>query len=309
MKTYISSDKLKYHPKNVAEFLETGFSSPISAQFQITNRCPFRCVYCDKVHDEKETVIDDRLIDRLKELGVKTLVLTGGEPTIYRNFDHDVRLLAKHFKLGLVTTMFKYHPILETHFEWIKVSMDTVDEEKFKEIKCGLGFKRIMGNIEKLYHRKQSTCPLGTQIVLTNENKTKNEIVTFIETMSPICDYIQIRPVEDLELYPYSEDDFTMLIELKEKYKNLSISDKFYLREKPKSCPARWSQLLINVDHEVMLCCNRVTDRVASIYDIDFLEKSKNHKIDFQKCYHSCVMAGNNHYLNSLQNGVHKDFV
>ena len=67
MTKIISSDKLKYHPKNVAEFIDTGFSSPIAARFQITNRCRYRCIYCEKVISNSESKVTDKFIDRLKE--------------------------------------------------------------------------------------------------------------------------------------------------------------------------------------------------------------------------------------------------
>ena len=309
MTNFISSDKLKYHPKQVSEFLDTGFSSPISAQFQITNRCMFRCVYCDKTLNNNESTIDDKFINRLKELGIKSLVLTGGEPTIYSRFTQEIPRLAKEFKLGLVTTLYKYHKELESEFEWIKVSMDTIDEEKFQQIKKGKGVDKILENLETLYKNKQEKTTVGTQIVLTNENKNEYELVEFIERVYHFCDYIQIRPIESLDLYTYQEADYRVLKKIKEQYKKVVISEKFVLNQKPNSCPARWAQLLIDCDHNLLLCCNRVNDKIGSIYDTNIIELSKNYCIDFDKCYHSCVMAGNNHYLNNLINGKHKDFV
>lgn len=309
MTRFIASDKLKYHPKNVADFLENGFADPISAQFQITNRCRYRCIYCDKVLNEKESDVTDKFIDRLKELGLKSIVLTGGEPVTYTKFEHDIPRLSEHFKLGLVTTLCKYQPLLETNFEWVKVSMDTVDELKFKEIKRGSGLKDILNNLEKLYARKRDGMPLGTQIVLTNMNNAKSDLVKFIERVSDICDYIQIRPIESVDPYIYELSDYEFIKQLKDTYKNVTVSDKFTLNQKPKSCPARWCQLLINVDHDLMLCCNRVEERIGNIYEKDIIEKSKYYEINFEKCYHSCVMAGNNHYLEGVISGRHKEFV
>jgi molybdenum cofactor biosynthesis enzyme MoaA len=309
MTRFIASDKLKFHPKNVSEFLESGFSTPISAQFQITNRCRYRCLYCYKILNEKESEVTDRFIERLKSLGVKSIVLTGGEPVIYKKFSEDIPRLAEHFQLGIVTTLCKYQPLLETDFEWVKVSMDTVDEVKFKEIKRGEGLKDILINLEKLYSRKRATTPLGTQIVLTDMNNTKSDLIKFIERVSDICDYIQIRPIESVDPYIYKQSDYDFINHLKDTYSKITISEKFKLNQKPKACLARWSKLLINVDHDIMLCCNQSQERIGSIYEHDILEKSKKIHIDFKKCHHSCIMSANNYYLEGIINGRHKDFV
>lgn len=309
MSKYIASDKLKFHPRNVAEFLETGFASPISVQFQITNRCRFRCIYCDKVLNDLESVVTDEFIARLLSLGVKSMVLTGGEPVIYRKFREDVPRLAEAFKLGLVTTLCEYQPLVETHFEWVKVSMDTVDDKTFRKIKRGPGIARTLNNLEKLYRNKRPDMPLGTQIVLTHENKQGGDIQEFIERVQDHCDYIQIRPIESVELYEYSESDYELLERIKDQYPKVTISDKFWLNQTPTNCHARWSQMLIDVDHNVMLCCNRVEELIGSIYDEDIIEKNRQYQVDFSKCYRSCVLSCSNNYLDGVLNGKHKDFV
>jgi MoaA/NifB/PqqE/SkfB family radical SAM enzyme len=306
---FIASDKLKYHPRNVAEFLDTGFSSPISVQFQITNRCRFRCVYCDKVLNDEESTVTDKFISRLTELGVKSIVLTGGEPVIYRKFAEDVPRLAEAFKLGLVTTLCEYQPLLETHFEWVKVSMDSISDETYRKIKRGPGIAKVLENLEKIYRNKRSDMPLGTQIVLTHENKDSGEIEAFIERVYDHCDYIQIRPIESIELYEYGYDDYRMLEEIGARYHKVTISDKFHLNQTPTNCHARWSQMLIDVNHDVQLCCNRVEERIGNIYDEDIIEKNRQYRIDFRKCYRSCVLSCSNHYLEGVINGKHKDFV
>lgn len=306
---FITSDKLKHHPDRVAEYLKTGYSRPITAQFQITNVCPYRCVYCDKVLNDIESEVTDKFISTLKNLGILSIVLTGGEPVVYKKFDKDIPILAENFELGLVTTLCKYQPLLETHFKWVKVSMDSIDEKIFKEIRQGGGLSTILKNLEKLYKNKSSTVALGTQIVLTNENKSMDLMTNFIERVKDICDYIQIRPIESSLLYEYTAEDFNNLKILKDKYKKITISDKFSLNQKPKSCPARWSQILINSEHEVMLCCNRSTEKIASLYDKNLLEKLKTYNLDTRRCFRSCVLSSQNKYLSEIGKGNHINFV
>jgi len=306
---YISSDKLKHHPDRLAEYLATGFSRPINAQLQITNRCPYRCVYCDKKLNNDESDINKKLIDRMISLGIKSIVLTGGEPTIHKEFSKVVSDLKQHFDLGLVTTLYKYHQELEDSFKWVKISLDTIDNEKYQSMKNGPKIGPILENIERLYKNKNKSVTVGIQIVLTNENKSSDDIERLIDRVIDHCDYIQIRPVESVELYPYTQECHFMLQILKDKYGKIIISDKFNLFHRPNNCNARWSQITVDIDHNVLLCCNRVNDTIGSIYDCDILEKYKNFKIDFSKCYVPCVQSGNNYYMKNLGKIDHINFV
>ena len=57
------------------------------------------------------------------------------------------------------------------------------------------------------------------------------------------------------------------------------------------------------------VAASRVREKIGNIFDQNIIEKCKQYKIDFSSCYHSCVMAGNNAYLESLKKGIHKEFV
>ncbi len=63
-------------------------------RLSITDRCNFRCVYCMEPEDRflpKMELLDLdeylRLVDILVDLGIRTLRLTGGEPTLYPRLD------------------------------------------------------------------------------------------------------------------------------------------------------------------------------------------------------------------------------
>jgi molybdenum cofactor biosynthesis enzyme MoaA len=309
MNKFIAPDKLKYHPRNVAQFLDEGFAMPISAQFRITDRCRFRCVYCDKPISNSDSHVDQRFIDRLLSLGIKSIVLTGGEPVLYSAFDKDIPFLASYFPLGIVTTLCDYRPELEEHFEWVKVSMDTIDDEKFRKIKGNGGLSSILANLERLNKKRKTRCKLGTQIVLTDDNKSYNEMRDFVIRVQEHCDYIQIRPIESEEKHIYTPSDFANLRKLQANFSKVIVSSKFHMNEKPTACPARWSQLLISSNHDVLLCCNRQNETICSIYDENLYDKMRDFKFSFEKCQCSCVMSGNNAYLESLLRGEHREFV
>ncbi|HET8796207.1 MAG TPA: radical SAM protein, partial [Thermoanaerobaculia bacterium] len=67
------------------------FSAPLMAWVEITRKCNLRCPHCFVVGgmqraNEMSTERILRLLDEWAELGVLTVVLTGGEPTIHPDF-------------------------------------------------------------------------------------------------------------------------------------------------------------------------------------------------------------------------------
>ncbi len=64
-------------------------NSPISAMIEIADRCNEVCVHCYQVQGQKGEMTTEQLkgvLDELAELGVLFLTLSGGEPTLRRDF-------------------------------------------------------------------------------------------------------------------------------------------------------------------------------------------------------------------------------
>ena len=117
----------------------------------VTDRCDFRCVYC---MSENMTFLPRQDLLTLEELdrvcsafiaqGVRKLRLTGGEPLVRKGIMTLVESLSRHLKSGdleelTLTTngsqLAKYAKELAQHgVKRINVSVDTLDEKKFREI-------------------------------------------------------------------------------------------------------------------------------------------------------------------------------
>jgi MoaA/NifB/PqqE/SkfB family radical SAM enzyme len=309
---HLISNKLQYHPERLAEWMATGGSRPISAQFRITDRCPFSCVYCDKPIQQADSHVDDRFIARLLELGIKSIVLTGGEPTVYENFDADVEKLAQNFKLGIVTTLIKYRRTLETHFEWVKVSLDSVNPDIYASIRGFDAVNTVLNNMRNLRANMHSKCVLGSQIVLTHEH-TLADMRQTARAMAGVADYLQVRPIEAQvsEPYLYSEDELARVRALVSEHPALVVASPkfgFVGAPPPATCPARWSQLVVNSAHEAVLCCNRQHEVLCSVYD-DRILKLLASDVDMSACYSPCALSEHNAYVGALHTGMHKEFV
>jgi GTP 3',8-cyclase len=117
----------------------------------VTDRCDFRCVYCMSENMNFLPKADlltleelDRLCSAFISRGVKKLRLTGGEPLVRKGIMTLVESLSRHLKTGALeeltlttngSQLRKYASELARHgVKRINVSVDTLDEAKFREI-------------------------------------------------------------------------------------------------------------------------------------------------------------------------------
>jgi GTP 3',8-cyclase len=129
-------------------------------RIQLTDACNFRCFYCmpagtrfqpahlllspDEIGDIAET---------LSEMGVDEIRVTGGEPTVRAEFDAIIGRLARTAwkKFGLTTNGFLLEdklPLLrDSGCRHINVSLDSLEEPKFRSITGSPHFRRVVAAI------------------------------------------------------------------------------------------------------------------------------------------------------------------
>ena len=131
----------------------------------VTDRCDFRCTYCMA---ENMTFLPKKDLLTLEELnrlcsafiakGVRKLRLTGGEPLVRKNIMFLVEQLGKQIEAGqldelTLTTngsqLARYADALYANgVRRINVSLDTLDEAKFKAITRWGDFRKVMEGID-----------------------------------------------------------------------------------------------------------------------------------------------------------------
>ena len=135
-------------------------------RLSITDVCNFKCGYClpngyqkNKSDNRKFLSIDEirRLAKGLSELGVCKIRLTGGEPTVRKDFFEIIKILKnnKGIKKTVITTNgYKLDQIAtqiaESGLNGINISIDSLNRKIFKNI---TGHDRLAENlkgIEKL---------------------------------------------------------------------------------------------------------------------------------------------------------------
>ncbi|MEO1776014.1 MAG: GTP 3',8-cyclase MoaA [Pseudomonadota bacterium] len=117
----------------------------------VTDRCDFRCVYCmaeQMTFLPKKELLTleelDRLCSRFVALGVRKLRITGGEPLVRKNIMQFFEAMGHHLDTGALdeltlttngSQLARFAKALKTAgVRRINVSLDTLDEDKFKAI-------------------------------------------------------------------------------------------------------------------------------------------------------------------------------
>lgn len=135
-------------------------------RISVTDRCNYRCKYCmpkDGVeaigHEEilsYEEIL--RLVKIAAQIGVSKIKITGGEPFVRRGVTGLIRKISKIEGIDSVTITTNGE-LLKDHIDELKdagissinISLDTLDEDKFREVtRCG-NLQNVMDGIKMAY--------------------------------------------------------------------------------------------------------------------------------------------------------------
>jgi len=135
-------------------------------RISLTDNCNFRCFYCMPEEDHAFTPAQqlmtaeeiESLASSFVKLGVKKIRLTGGEPLVRKDAADIIKRLSKFpVKLTITTNGTRLHEFAdlfeETGIRSVNISLDSLQEDKFKIITRRDLFHTVMGNIQMLIDR------------------------------------------------------------------------------------------------------------------------------------------------------------
>lgn len=131
----------------------------------VTDRCDFRCVYCmseNMTFLPKKELLSleelDRLSTRFIELGVRKLRITGGEPLVRKGIMNYFDAMSRHLASGQLDELTLTsngsqlrrfaQPLADAGVKRINISLDTLNEQKFKLITRWGRFAQVMDGID-----------------------------------------------------------------------------------------------------------------------------------------------------------------
>ena len=182
----------------------------------VTDRCDLRCVYCMKEKMNflpKNEILSleeiGRLCDNFIELGVEKIRLTGGEPLVRRNIiDLIQNLNNKKLKTNLKeitlttngTLLKKYaQQLKENGINRINVSLDTINEKKYKEI---TRFGNINNVFEGINEAIRNNIKVKINTVLF-KNFNEDDVFTLINWANEKkmdLSFIEVMPMSDTDI-------------------------------------------------------------------------------------------------------------
>lgn len=250
---------------------------PITVEIDPTNVCNHRCRWCvsTAAHTGEELGTGDfgRLVRELHAYDVKSVVLKGGgEPTLHRDFNVMVDLLAaRGLPFGLITNGALPWPgcleRLAMAAEWVRFSLDAAEAETHRAIHGGRDFKRVLRHVEYLAARQPRPL-VGLNFVV--EERNYREVVAFTQRARDMgVAYVSLRSVYDPErpLSPQLCAEFLAQVETakalaNERFRVLTGDFNAAALRNPATLPFPFARCLgpnlvgvVGADGEVYACC------------------------------------------------------
>ena len=173
-------------------------------RLSITDVCNFKCGYClpngyqiDKSDNRKFLHLEEirRLAKVFSKLGVNKIRLTGGEPTVRKDFFEIIKILKNEAEIKkVVITTNGYHldekakMLVDSGLNGINISIDSLNRDIFKTITGHDRLPEILKGIKNLQDLNFDNIKINA-VLLNGVNATKKDFDTWAE-------FIQINKVD-----------------------------------------------------------------------------------------------------------------
>ncbi len=180
-------------------------------RLSITDICNFRCRYClpdGYRRVGKPSFLQPpeigRLVDGFAELGVRKIRLTGGEPTIRRDFVEIASLISAHpsiNRLGLTTNGYrlrdrarKWRDAGLTH---INVSMDSLDADRFHAITGHDRLREVLEGIDAALQTGFKQVKVNVVLLKGVNDRELPDFLSFAQSTSVGIRFIELMQTGD----------------------------------------------------------------------------------------------------------------
>ena len=188
-------------------------------RLSITDVCNFKCDYClpdgykiDKSDNRTFITAEEikRLAKALSQLGVSKIRLTGGEPTIRKDFFEIVNILKENSgikKTVITTNGYKLEnlaeKLVESKLDGINISIDSLNKDTFKKITGHDRLEEILRGIKKLQSLGFNNIKINA-VLLKNINSSEKDFeqwAGFIKENELDFRYIELMQTGDNHEY------------------------------------------------------------------------------------------------------------
>ncbi len=188
-------------------------------RLSITDVCNFKCGYClpngylaDKSDNRKFLHLDEikRLSRVFSRLGVKKIRITGGEPTVRKDFFDIIKIFKNEAGIEKVTiTTNGYHLdkkaklLVESGLNGINISIDSLTRNIFKNITGHDRLPEILRGIQNLQELNFENIKINAVLLngINSSKKDFNEWANFIKKNKVDLRYIELMQTGDNLVY------------------------------------------------------------------------------------------------------------
>lgn len=203
-------------------------------RISITDRCNFRCKYCmpedgieDKLSHNEILSFEDmiKIVKVFADLGIKKIRITGGEPLVRKGIVEFIGKINEIDKIEEITLTTNGYYLEELAYDLklngldrVNISLDTLDENKFKIITRGGNLDKVIRGIKAA--QKANLTPIKINAVLMDDLDNK-EILDLINLTYDGIDvrFIELMPMGNL--IDFAKEHFKSNNEIIENIKGL----------------------------------------------------------------------------------------
>lgn len=241
-------------------------------RISVTDKCNLRCKYCMPEegithlnHDEILTIDETlKIVEVFKDLGIKKVRLTGGEPLV-RN---GILNLVKGIKnmgieeICMTTNAIKLYDMAddlkESGVDRFNISLDTLDSDKFRDITRGGDLKKVLKSIDKLKQMDIKPIKINT-VVMRHFNYDEIEDFMKLAENGVIVRFIELMPIGEAI---GKSDDYVSNEEIIKKIGNLQKVDTDSNKSKVAEYYTNPNDAIVGfinpISHKFCSECNRV---------------------------------------------------
>lgn len=261
---------------------------PVMAEFELTQYCNFRCIYCyqpcglkkkGRIELSKEEIT--KMMRDFAESGVLFLSITGGECTSSVNLEHTIAEARKNYMdVTVLTNAFNINDrfigmFLKYSVSDIKVSIYGSSEQEFYDFTGVKGaYTKVVDNVIKMH---QAGLSVTAKIIVTSlqEKTYRNSMNVFAKLNIPVEVSCYVMPSMGGDLTPtkYRVSDKTLYDLMKEGLVKINCS--------PTKCTAGTVKFRVNPEGMVTPCelIRTAIGDVRKNKILDILDNKKNIKL------------------------------
>lgn len=181
-------------------------------RISITDRCNFRCFYCMPPEGVKQVKHEEimryeeiiKICSLFKELGIRKIRFTGGEPFVRKGFAlflNQVRRKFKDLEITLTTNGFfleeNAEEVVKANIDSLNISLDTLNRAKFYELTKVDGLEKIIAGIKKSVKLGIKNIKINTVLMKDINDTEVHNLLEFSKKEGVLLRLIEFMPLQD----------------------------------------------------------------------------------------------------------------